>query len=142
MKDSVDLKTAAVQLLDRSVSDKRSLAALVAGIKTAYHQIQLGLGTSIGPSNIRMLMARAAYRASSRHPFLHDVGVYEDDLDAEVVAANKSDSDYDEIRAAFEDLYVTFWENLADMVGRKVAKVLMDEVVENVENWDRQEGKI
>src|SRR5512138_420157 len=98
-----------------------TLVGLTEDMHRETGRIQASMAPIIGPGGVRLLLERATRQAANRWRVLLGVAVYEDGLDAGNVLRGRSDRDYDEVRAAFEDLLVTFLRLLAGLVGQRLA---------------------
>lgn len=115
------------ELMGASTPTESSLEALIGGLKATSKRLHEELAPVVGSLGLRLIMERAVRIATSRHPFLRRVAVYEDGIDAGGVLGEKSDRDYQAVREGFEDLLAGFLELLGELVGRDLAFTLVDE---------------
>ena len=115
----------AARLLESSVSSRGTLRGLVVGVHVASRRLAERLEPILGSLGVRLIMERAVRIASVDCPFLQSVAVYEDGLDADSVLAEKTDTDYEDVRCGFERLLGSSLVVLSEMVGKELALELV-----------------
>ena len=122
----------AQRLMDKSTSGQRTIEALISGLHEASRRYQVGLGAIVGSLGVQLIMARALKKVSSRFPFLKDLAIYEDGIDAHSLLGQKSDADYEEVRRGFESLLAAIIEVLAELLGKDLAtRLVLDWVLKS-----------
>ncbi len=113
------------RLFEEALPKERTLHSLSVCLKRLYAAVRESLSSALGVTAVRTLMARAVRQAANSHVYLNQVGVYEDDIDAETAIDQKTDRDYDEVRSGFEDIWQSFLRLLAELVGSDLAGTLV-----------------
>ncbi len=127
-------------LARRLLPADKTLVGLTEGMRRETGHIQANMAPIIGPGGVRLLLVRATYQAANRWRLLQGVAVYEDGLDAGNVLKGRSDRDYGEVRAAFEDLLVTFLRLLAGLVGTQLAVALARDAIADKRRTNPAQG--
>ncbi len=127
-------------LARRLLPADETLVGLTEGMRRETGRIQASMAPIIGPAGVRLLLVRATHQAANRWRLLQGVAVYEDGLDAGNVLKGRSDRDYGEVRAAFEDLLVTFLRLLAGLVGTQLAVALARDAIAERRRTNLAEG--
>jgi hypothetical protein len=124
-----DPKAIGRRLLANVTPEARSLEALSIGLRASGQRLDATLSPILGSLGVRMILQRALSRATARHPFLREITVYEDGIDAASLFGQASERDHDQVRQAFGEVVDEFVGLLSQMLGKDLATELLREAL-------------
>jgi hypothetical protein len=112
------------QILDRP-DQPRTLAALSATLQSVTHGLQSRLTDMLGETAVSELFRQTIQRAAAQCSILQGVAAFDQGVEATIALRRKTDQDYDAVHEAFLVLLATFLADLANMIGSRLVRVLV-----------------